>query len=236
MIGRLAPAAASLAALLALSSAAFADDEQAPPVLTPFAAGYVARGCPDAKPYADALVRGITLAEAKVAAPVLARCANAIRLFELQWKNTRGAFGLAAVELSEGLLEHDPALLKRAADATRALRDASLTRDSEIRSWDKIPDWFYAQDRKAIVFDNPLCLGDIAVNAAYMNLVARSGTAWIRTPRVIPPPDKAPRCPVSPVNPPPLLPQAYGLPAGIPSPPTDLPLPPERPAPGLPPR
>jgi hypothetical protein len=200
-------------------------------MLTPFAAGYVASGCPDAKPYADALVRGITLAEAKAATPVLTRCASAVRLFELQWKTDSAAFGLAAVQLSQGLLARDPALLKRAAEATRRMRDSTLASDAQIRSWDVIPDAFYARYREAVVFDDPLCSGNIAVNAAYINLAARSGTAWIRTPRDVPPADNAGRCPI---NPPPLS-NISGFPGAAPPQPTDLPAPPEKPLPGLPP-
>jgi hypothetical protein len=233
MIRRLAQAVASIAVFLPWSGAAVAGDAQAPPTLTPFAARYVASGCPEAKPYADALVRGITLAEAKAATPVLTRCATAVRLFELRWKNDSAAFGLAAVQLSEGLLERDPALLKRAADATRRMRDFTPASDSQIRSWDVIPDTFYARYREAVVFDDPVCAGNLAVNAAYINLAARSGTAWIRTPRDVPAADKAGRCPI---NPPP-LPAVSGFPGGVPyQNPDRPPAPPERPAPNAPPR
>ena len=188
MIRRLGAALIAVVVSGAAAGVAFAGEAQEPPMLTPAVAHTVVAGCPEAKRYAGLLVRGISDAEARAATPLLTACANAIRFPDLRWKNQYAALALAAVQLSQGLLEHDPALLKRAADATRALHDADQATDDQIRSWKIIPDWFDARVRVALVNDDQhVCTGSIVQNAAYVYLAARSGTAWIRTARDVPP-------------------------------------------------
>lgn len=174
-------------AALASPAAVGAGDLQAPPTLTPFVARDVAATCAGSEPYVDALVRGITLPEADAAAPLLTKCATMIRLFERQWENSVAEVALAAVNLSRGLLRHDPSLLRSAADATRALRASSAASDDEIRSWDVIPDRFDARYGAAVVYDPaiPRCSSPPIANAAYINLAARSATAWIQMPRPV---------------------------------------------------
>jgi hypothetical protein len=65
-------------------------------------------------------------------------------------------------------------------------RAASPASDDQIRAWDVIPDFFDARTEQAISFANDSCGGDIIQNAAYLNVAARSGTAWIATPRTVP--------------------------------------------------
>ena len=168
------------------SGTARADEAQAPPMLTPQTAADVAAACPEAQTFAHALVRGITLAQAAAATLPLSRCAGATRLPQFQWKNANAGLALAAVELSQGVLTRDPANFKRAAAATRYMRDQSAATDSEIRGWDQLPDAFDLLHRQEIVYSGDACAGDIYENAAYLNLAAQSGKAWIVTPRVIP--------------------------------------------------
>ena len=124
-------------------------------MLTPAVARSVAAACPGTKQYADALVRGMNAAEAAAANAPFSRCASATRLFALQWKNDYGRIALAAAELSQGLLAHDPVLVKRAADATQAWRDSTPATDAEVRSWDAIPDIYFAATRVAVIQDDP---------------------------------------------------------------------------------
>jgi hypothetical protein len=70
---RFTAAFGALFVAFASSDPVLADDAQAPPMLTPAAAQSVAVACPGSKPYADALVRGITLAEAAGLDPYAAR-------------------------------------------------------------------------------------------------------------------------------------------------------------------
>ncbi len=89
------------------------------------------------------------------------------------------------MQLSQGLLDHDGALLKRAADATRDLSRDSRAADADVRTWDVIPDYYDVSRREAVVLVGPQgCGADASVtNAAYINLAARTGTAWISTAR-----------------------------------------------------
>ncbi len=183
MKGVIAALAAFVIAVVS-GGAARADELQAPPTLTPAVAGNAAAACPDAAPYARALVDGITLAQATAATPILMRCATATRLFELQWKNSAAALALAAVELSRGLLEHDPALLKRAADGTHAWRSRVPQSDEQILTWDLVPD-IYDNRLHAVTYVDGSCGANPYMNAAYIYVAARSGIAWLRTPRAI---------------------------------------------------
>ncbi len=182
----LAAALAAFVLFFAPAGVALAEDAQAPPTLTPLAAKQVATACPEAGKYADALVRCITLAEATAATPLLTKCATATRLWELQWKNRDSAIGLAAVQLSLGLMRHDPVMLKRAADAMHAVRNASDVSDADIRSWTIIPDFYDVRRHEIVASDSPSCSGDVSFNGAYIYLAAHTGTAWITTPREVP--------------------------------------------------
>jgi hypothetical protein len=176
--------AAALA--LALPQAARAAEAQAPTTLTPAVAREVAAACPEGARYAGLLVRGITGADAATATPVFERCAAQIRLPEAQWKTAAARVALAAVELSRGLLAHDPALLRRAADETRDLRSQSFASDADVRSWSVIPDYYDAQQRQIVLDDPSACARGYADNAAYINVAARAGTAWITEQRPAP--------------------------------------------------
>ncbi len=170
--------------LAAGTPAAFAAaDPAAPPMLTPSMARTVASACPQAAVYADELVRGITRAEAKAATPLLTSCAREIRLFIHQWKNDAANIALAAVELSRGLLDRDPALLRAAADATRDLRRASRASDDQVREWTIIPDYFDVARNELVVEPHPACGISPVANATYINVAARTGAAWITIPR-----------------------------------------------------
>jgi hypothetical protein len=150
----------------------------APPLLSPSSAQMVATACPEAAKYADALVNGISLADANAAAPVLTRCAKTVASAD----EASVAFGLAAVELAQGVLASNPALIARAANATASLRrDVSAT-DAQIRTWVLIPDMFDPRSGKAY-FDDFHCRGSVYLNAAYIYVAARSAQPWIREPR-----------------------------------------------------
>jgi hypothetical protein len=164
---------------------ALADEPHAPPMLTPSAAADIALACPEAKGAATALVAGVTLVQANAAVPLLARCADAPRLPNVRWKNAYATVGLAAAELSRAILTHDTALFKRVADVTSMARAASPASDDQVRAWSVIPDVFDERTNQA-VYATDSCGGDIIQNAAYLNLAARSGTAWIAAPRTVP--------------------------------------------------
>ena len=164
---------------------ALADEPQAPPMLTPSAAADIVLACPEVQSSINALVSGVTLAQATATIPLLARCAAAPRLPSVRWKNAYATLGLAAAELSRAILTHDTALFKRVADVTSMARTASPASDDQVRAWNVIPDAFDDRTHQA-VYATDSCGGDIVQNAAYLNVAARSGTAWIATPRTVP--------------------------------------------------
>jgi hypothetical protein len=178
-------ACALTAVLLAAGTpgAVAAAEPAAPPMLTPSLARTVASACPNAAVYTDKLIGGITRAEAKAATPILTRCAREIRLFVYQWKNDAASIALAAVDLSRGVLDHDPVLLRAAADATRDLRRASRATDIQVREWTIIPDYFDVARNELAVEPQPACGVSAVANATYINVAARTGNAWITIPR-----------------------------------------------------
>ena len=189
-IGVLVAAAAASGTAVAAQPAV-----HAPPMLSPSSVNSIARACHRAEPYADTLVVGATLAEAMSAEPILERCA----------KSASGdaakavALGLAAADFSQGWLQNDTTLMARAAEATSALRDAVPASDEQIRRWVVVPDFYDRQSGHAY-FDDFDCRGSVDVNAAYVNLAARLGQAWIRQARTerkftscLPPPLGNPR-------------------------------------------
>ncbi|MEA2787533.1 MAG: hypothetical protein QOF71_3637 [Candidatus Eremiobacteraeota bacterium] len=160
-----------------------AADPAAPPMLTPSLARTVASACPAARPYADELVRGITRAQAAAATPILTKCAREVRLFVYQWKNDVANIALAATELSRGLLDRDPTLLRAAAYATRDLRGASRASDDQVRAWTIIPDYFDVARNELVFETQASCDVSAVANATYINVAARTGVAWITVPR-----------------------------------------------------
>jgi hypothetical protein len=188
-------AAAFAAAMPVLTNAA---ERAAPPVLTPAVARDVSAACPGTESYAAALIRGITREEAAVAAPAFAACAAKERLPGFRWKTTAAMVALAAVDLSRGVLDQNPAAFRRAADATADLRRQSSATDDDVRSWTVIPDSFdrihgriVALDYVEVVVGNAetsrrsALAGPWIENATYINVAARAGTTWIDTPRTI---------------------------------------------------
>ncbi|MDB5042871.1 MAG: hypothetical protein JWN27_3597, partial [Candidatus Eremiobacteraeota bacterium] len=83
------------------------------------------------------------------------------------------------------------------ADATAELRGRSLATDGDVERWRVIPDRFDEQRNEPIVYDTVLVPPLNAeqtrnvfhgadrwiANAAYLNVAAREGRAWITTPR-----------------------------------------------------
>lgn len=170
----------------------------APPLLTPQVAIEVGDACPGTIMHAAALVRGMTRAEAVAAEPAFSACAAADRLPGFRWKNTAANVALAAVQLTRALIDHDTVLLAHVADATAELRGQTAATDEQIRSWTSIPDYFDSVlkrpvDVQYLTIDpnnaaNPretMLIGPWIADAAYMNLAARSGEAWITTPRSV---------------------------------------------------
>lgn len=168
----------SLLMTIVSAGAAGADAPQAPPMLSPAAANAVATACPSASAYADALVAGATLEQATAGRTLFGQCA----------KNAASAdepaltVAVAAADLSAGLLSKQSVLIARAGAETNALRRNVLASDAQIRTWVVIPDTYDPRSRIAY-FDDFDCAGDVGLDAAYINLAARSGTAWIREQR-----------------------------------------------------
>jgi hypothetical protein len=164
---------------------ALADEQHAPPMLTPSAAADIALACPEAGNAATALVKGVTLVQANAALPLLTRCATQVRFADLRWKNMYAAVGVAAAQLSQAILTNDSALFKRVADFTMEARAVSHASDAAIRSWTDIPDVFDASKQTALSYPDH-CGASLVSNVAYLNVVARTGSAWITTPRATP--------------------------------------------------
>ena len=185
-------------AVLALPLAASGAEPQAPPTLTPINARDAAAACPGTARYADALVQGIGRADAHAARPLFAACAAQKRLPGYLWKTDAANLALGAIDLSLGILERDQAALRRAADETADMRSRSLATDEQVRAWTFIPDYVLPNTRTPATVPyvkasasievssrRPFADGLSAENAAYVNVAARTGTAWITTPRVV---------------------------------------------------
>jgi hypothetical protein len=198
--------AAILAA--AIPALAAASEPHAPPMLTPAVARDASDACPSTETYAAALVRGITRDEAAAAAPAFASCAALDRLPGFRWKTTAATVALAAIDLSRGLMNHDPALLSRAADATAELRDQTAATDEQVRSWDFIPDQYDKVHQRPVMIEYldlipnnaatpraSALFGPWIADAAYINLAARTGDAWIQIPRTVSSLSREPRYP-----------------------------------------
>lgn len=155
--------------------------EQAPPTLTPLVAKQVAAACPGTATYAQALVRGISDAQAALAAPLFDRCAASLRHDHDDAARNAASTAVGAVYLSRGLLTHDPAFFARAIDATDAQRRGARLSEETVRAWPIIPDYFDSRERVAGI--SPSCVFSPELDAAYIYFAARSGAAWITQPR-----------------------------------------------------
>ena len=188
---------ASAALTASLSAPAFAapDPQPSVPMLTPMTARDVAEACPGTARFALALVRGASLVEATEARPAFAACAAQPRLAGYEWKTEAANLALGGCELTIGIATGDVAALRRAAAVTADLRSSSLATDDQIREWTIIPDAFNSVSRKP-VFNGYVTyrVGDsliprrpfttdqtMVTNAAYVNVAARRGEAWIHT-------------------------------------------------------
>jgi hypothetical protein len=185
-------------AIVAAPLAAVAADSQAPPTLTPIAARDVADACPATARYAQALVGGITRRDARAARPLFAACAAEPRLPGYLWKTNAANLALGAVDLSLGVLDRDDAAFRRAVAETADLRSRSLSTDAQVHAWTVIPDYLLPNTHEpatlaylplppsnAQLQRPPFINGFEAENAAYVNVAARTGTAWITAPRVV---------------------------------------------------
>jgi hypothetical protein len=135
----------------ATPAVALAEDAHAPPGLFAGLADTISAACPGTRSDADALVRGITAAEAAAAQPKFAACSRQIRLFEYQWKNDAADLALGAIAIARAQLNHDPQALRvamAAAERTSIVmrRDAfsrtntwPTTVPSRGVSWDQNP-------------------------------------------------------------------------------------------------
>jgi hypothetical protein len=167
--------------LSAVPLAALGAGDHAPPTLTPLAARALSAACPGTSAYADALVRGAAAAEAAAAAPLFDSCAAAAHRDFDRRRETAANVGVGAAYLSRGLLGHDAAMLRRAIDATASLRSGVPATDETIRQWPIIPDEYDVLRHQVVIRLD--CNAGVAPNAAYINVAARQGSAWIATPR-----------------------------------------------------
>jgi hypothetical protein len=156
---------------------------QAPPTLTPLVAHFIAAACPGTSVYVDALVRGATGEEAAASARLFDACAAAAHRARgyYPFRETVANVGVGAAYLAHGLLNHDPATLQHAIDATARLRSDLPATDDTIRHWPIIPDEYDVLRHEVVIRTD--CEGGVGANAAYINVAARQGSAWVTTPR-----------------------------------------------------
>jgi hypothetical protein len=174
----------ALGALLlgAIPCAAIAGSEYAPPTLTPLVALAANAACPGAERYTIGLTRGISEPAAAAATRFFLACQAATRRDTVSWKNEVASVALGAADLSRGLLDHDPSALKQAVDATAELRARTAATDDTIRGWVTIPDEFDAFKRVGVIRTDCYA-GTWVTDAAYINVAAHAGKAWISEPR-----------------------------------------------------
>ncbi|HEX3465620.1 MAG TPA: hypothetical protein VHS78_16340 [Candidatus Elarobacter sp.] len=169
-------------AVLAMPLAVSAAEQHAPPTLTPLVANAVAAACPGTDRYAQALVRGIGERDATAAAPAFDACAASARHDYSDFRRHLASTAVGAAYLSLALLRHDPALLRRSIDATAELRSYVRASDDDIRRWPIIPDSLAPHGDTLIVRTD--CAPPYPeTDAAYINVAAHAGSAWISTPR-----------------------------------------------------
>ena len=172
---------AATLALCAVPAAAFAAERQAPPTLTLLNARSVAAVCPDTKPYADGLARGISERDAAAAAPVFDACARDAKRYGDDYRRVVASLAVGAAYLSRGLLTGDATMLQRAIDATARNRSYVAANDDTVRAWSIIPDRYDVRRHEEIISTD--CLSDVSPNAAYINVAAHHGSTWINEPR-----------------------------------------------------
>ena len=171
--------------------------EKGPPLLTPVASRDLADACPGSRRFAQGLLTGITAGDAAAAIPLLEACAAQVRLPGFRWKSDVATLGVAAAELTRGLLTNDQTLLRRAASSSADLRAHSFATDEQVREWTEIPDGFSTRDGSYVDDYFPLAQSNASTerpqfafgpwiqDAAYVHVAANLGNAWIHTPRTI---------------------------------------------------
>jgi hypothetical protein len=172
----------AVSAVAATASSAWAEEPHAPPVLTPPLARQLVVACPGTTRFADALARGSGEADAALAAPAFENCAGAARRARTEPRRQIASTAAGAAYLTLGLLRHDAAMLQRAVDATIELRKMLPLSDDQVRSWSAIPDAVDLTRRKLLIA-NHCGIGDPTLAAAYINVAARDGSAWIAVAR-----------------------------------------------------
>ncbi|HEX3465622.1 MAG TPA: hypothetical protein VHS78_16350 [Candidatus Elarobacter sp.] len=151
-------------------------------MLTPLVARQLAVACPAAARYADALVRGSDADEAAAGAQLFEDCAGLGRRQKAEARRQIASTAAGAAYLALGVLRHDTAALQHAIDATAELRAYVPLSDEQIRRWSAIPDAI-DMERHKLLISNACGLGDPVVTAAYVNVAAHEGTAWITAAR-----------------------------------------------------
>jgi hypothetical protein len=172
----------AVSAVAATAFPAAAEEPQAPPVLTPPLARQLGVACPGTARYAEALAAGSGEADAVAAASQFENCAGAARRARTEPRRQIASTAAGGAYLALGLLHHDAAMLQRAVDATAELRAFLPLSDEQIRRWTIIPDAVDLTRRKLLIATE--CgIGDPALTAAYINVAAREGSAWIAVTR-----------------------------------------------------
>jgi hypothetical protein len=184
----------AVSAVAATASPARAEDPHAPPVLTPPLARQLVVACPGTARYADALARGSGEADAAAAASQFENCAGAARRARTEARRQIASTAAGAAYLTLGLLRHDAAMLQRAVDATAELRALLPLSDDQVRRWTAIPDAVDLKRRKLLIATE-CAIGDPTLAAAYVNVAARDGSAWIAVAR--PSPEGCPALPAT---------------------------------------
>lgn len=184
----------AVSAVATTASSAWAEEPHAPPVLTPPLARQLVVACPGTAHYADALARGSGEADAAAAASKFENCAGAARRARTEARRQIASTAAGAAYLSLGLLRHDTAMFQRAVDATAELRSLLPLSDDQIRRWTAIPDAVDLTRRKLLIATD--CgIGDPTPTAAYINVAAHDGSAWIAVAR--PSPEGCPALPAT---------------------------------------